>query len=163
MKRIITCLLALLMLLSLASCEKNNDANYKNDVEVNALADAAVAVLNPEIKYLVPDEYYLADYFTTPDYVTSYTLRRAMIGNNLNEFGIYLVKDGKTAEMKKVLTGYLETCYNTNKEWYNGYIPQEVPKLRDAEVKVFGNYVVYVILNEADRAAVLDAIKDALQ
>ena len=161
MKRFILCLLAVLMLgVALTSCQKGS---YKDDADVNALADAAVGVLNPEIKYLTPDEYYLVDYFDTPSYVTSYTLRRAMIGNNLNEFGVYRVEEGKAGDMKKVLENYLETCYSTNKTWYESYIPQEVPKLRDAEVKVFGNYVVYVILNQEDRAAVLNAIESELQ
>jgi DNA phosphorothioation-dependent restriction protein DptG len=161
MKRILICLLALLMLsVAVTSCQKGN---YTDSADVNALADTAISVLNPEIKYLTPDEFYLVDYFDTPTYVKSYTLRRAMIGNNLNEIGIYHVEEGKAEEMKNVLENYLDTCYNTNKTWYESYIPQEVPKLRDAQVKVFGNYVVYVILNQEDRAAVLNAIESALQ
>jgi DNA phosphorothioation-dependent restriction protein DptG len=161
MKRILLCLLVLLMLgTALTSCQNEN---YIDNAEVNTLADSAVNVLNPEIKYLTPDEFYLVDYFDTPSYVKSYTLRRAMIGNNLNELGIYHVEEGKAEEMKNVLETYLDICYNTNKTWYESYIPQEVPKLRDAQVKVFGNYVVYVILNQEDRAAVLNAIEGALK
>ena len=47
--------------------------------------------------------------------------------------------------------------------WYDSYIAQETPKLRDAEVKVFGNYAVYAIASKEDRAAFFDAVENALR
>ena len=42
------------------------------------------------------------------------------------------------------------------------YLVEEYPKLRDAEYKVFGRYVVYGILSEADKTALFEAVSTAL-
>lgn len=160
MKRIILCTLACLLLFSLASCQ---NTNYRNDAKVSDLAVTATDSLKDGVEYRTADEGYLDDYFETPAYVLSYTVRFAADTNNLNEIGIYHVEDGKADEMAKLLEDYLSDQLARNQTWYDSYIPQEVPKLRDAQVKVFGNYAVYVILNQKDRSTALDAIESALQ
>ena len=84
-------------------------------------------------------------------------------GNNLDEIGIYQVTDGNANAMKTVLEDYLEDSLARNQSWYESYIPKEIPKLRDAEVKVFGNYVIYAICSKEDRAAVFSAVADLLK
>ena len=84
-------------------------------------------------------------------------------GNNLDEIGIYQVTDGNANAMKTVLEDYLEDSLTRNQSWYESYIPKEIPKLRDAEVKVFGNYVIYAICSKEDRAAVFSAVADLLK
>ena len=160
MKRILLCTLACLLLLSAAACQ---NVNYRNDVKVGPLAEAATNALSDGVEYRTADEGYLDDYFTTPDYVLSYTVRFAADTNNLNEIGIYHVEDGKANDMAKLLEDYLADQLANNQTWYDSYIPQEVPKLRDAQVKVFGNYAVYVILSKTDRGTALDAIEKALK
>ena len=64
--------------------------------------------------------------------------------------------------MAKLLRDYLAQAYEDNRVWYDSYMPEETPKLRDAEVKVFGNYVVYAIYSSADKATLFDAVKAAL-
>ncbi|MBQ5772489.1 MAG: DUF4358 domain-containing protein, partial [Clostridia bacterium] len=120
------------------------------------------AIGDPE-DYSTAEEGYLDDYFTVPSYVTSYTLCFATDGNNLDEIGIYQVSDGNADAMKDVLEKYLDDSLAQNQTWYESYIPKEVPKLRDAEVKVFGNYVVFAICSKEDRAAVFSAVADLLK
>lgn len=45
-------------------------------------------------------------------------------------------------------------CQKRNDAWMHTYMVEEYPKLRDAEVKVIGQYVVYLILTEAEKEAV---------
>ena len=157
MKRILTALLAMLLLLSFASCKKTA---YKNDVSVSALADTAVSVLNDGKAYSTADADFLDSYFVKPDYVTESVIRFSTDGNDLNEFGIYHVTEGNAEAMKANLSNYLTEFY----ELYNAnYLPEETPKLRDAEVRVFGNYVAYAMLNDTDRATFFDALESALK
>ena len=136
MKKFMLCTLACLLLFSLASCQ---NTNYRNDAKVGDLAVTATNALKDGVEYRTADEGYLDDYFETPAYVLSYTVRFAADTNNLNEIGIYHVEDGKADEMAKLLEDYLSDQLARNQTWYDSYIPQEVPKLRDAQVKVFGN------------------------
>ena len=43
------------------------------------------------------------------------------------------------------------------------YIAAEHPKMEDAEVRVFGNYVVYTILTKQDKTAVFKAVEELLK
>jgi hypothetical protein len=43
------------------------------------------------------------------------------------------------------------------------YQPEEKPKLDGAEIKVVGDYVMYVILSDGDRAAAIGAFEKALK
>ena len=157
MKKILTSLLVLSLLLLAVGC---GSTTYKNDVTVNTLADTAITALNDGKEYSTAEADFLDSYFTKSDYVTESVIRFSTDGNDLNEFGIYHVTDGNAEAMKTHLSKYVTDFYDL----YNAnYLPEETPKLRDAEVKVFGNYVVYAMLNDTDRATLFTAIEQALK
>ena len=158
MKRFLLLLTALLLLASLSSCQKES---YRDDLPVNALSGTVITALG-DTDYSTADDGFLDDYFQAPAYVKEKIVCFATEGNNLNEFGIYHVTDGNAAQMKEVLEGYLSTSYANNQSWYDSYIPEETPKLRDAEVKVYGNYVVYAIFSQEGRATVFATIAQML-
>ncbi len=162
MKRQALCAaLALAALLSLFACVQT--PVYRSDVSADDLADAAVVALGQEVNYLSPPADFLSDFFTSPDYAEQVALRRADVGNNLNELGVFRVTEGNASGMETLLRRYLTDSYARNADWYDSYIPRETPKLRDAEVRVYGNYVVYAILDGEDRAAAFAAIEERLQ
>lgn len=158
MKKVFALLTALCLFLSLCSCKK--DA-YRNDVPVADLADTVMLRLSKTDGY-VTREKGLDSYFATPDYATEFTIRHAADTNNIDEIGIWHVTDGNADAMKQLLTGYLSESFEKNETFYNSYIPEETPKLRDAEVRVFGNYVAYAILNSTDRNAFFSALSAEL-
>lgn len=162
MKKIMVVLLSVMLLLTAVSC---GNETYADNVSANALAGNAVTALQAleaGVDYAFADEGYLDDYFQMPDYVSEYTVIFATEGNNLNEFGIFHVKDGNTKNMKSLLEQYLKDSYAKNQSWYDSYIPEETPKLRDAEVKTFGNYAVYAIAQSNCRSGFFQSIKDSL-
>ena len=159
MKRIILTLLAITLLLSLLSC---GNKSYTDDVKTSSLGELAVTAIGNKDDYSVAESGYLDDYFVLPDYVTESEIRFATEGKNLDEIGVFHVTNGKVKDMETLLKGYLSKSYENNRDWYDSYIPEETPKLRDAEVKVFGNYAVYAICSDADRDKVFDSIEQAL-
>jgi len=161
MKRILFTLLSISLLFSLASCGES--ANYADGVSAKALSDTATAALGDGIAYLTAENGFFDDYFAMPTYVTDSSVRFAPDTNNLNEFGVFHVENGKASAMKDVLRSYLSECLERNGSWYDSYIAQETPKLRDAEVKVFGNYAVYAIASKNDRATFFGAVENALK
>lgn len=157
MKKIITALLCLSLLFTFAACKSNS---YADNASVKTLADGCVTALNDGKDYTTAEADFLDSYFARPDYVTDSVIRFSTDGNDLNEFGIYHVTAGNAEAMKELLTAYLTKFYDL----YNAnYLPEETPKLRDAEVKVFGNYVVYAMLNDADRTTLFDTIENSLK
>ena len=156
-KQILIVILSLLMLFSLVSCN-----SYADDIDTDNLATVGLNALSDGIDYVEADDGFLDDYFTTPSWVTDYEIYLAPTASNINQVGIYHVQDGHTEEMEVILKDYLQKSYAENGNWYDSYIPKETPKLRDAEVKVYGNYIAYAILNETNRATFFDAIEKAL-
>ena len=161
MKKILCLALALLLLaLPLTACSKK----YADDLSAEDLSNEIAIHLNGTIPdYSIADEGYLDDYFAIPDYVTDHMIHFSTAGNDLDEFGVFHVTEGNAQDLETELEDYLEEAYEQNKDWYDSYMPEETPKLRDAEVKVFGTYVVYVILADADRQAAFDAVEKALK
>lgn len=151
---------AIALLLSFCACGRHE---YKNDVPLSALTDAAKSALPKDANYLSVDTSYLADYFQAPEYLLDGVILRADIGNNLDEVGIFHVTGGNAGAMKQKLEDYLSRSYAQNKEWYDSYIPYETPKLRDADVEIMGDYVIYTVLSEQDSDRVEDAIENALE
>lgn len=159
MKRFLILLLCLVPILSLASCKK---AEYTNEPTANELAEQALDALGDADGYAVAEHDLLEGYFHRPDNASDFTVRIRTDRNNIDEFGIYHVKDGDVREMASLLEGYLSRSLEQNRDWYDSYIPAETPKLRRAEVRVFGNYAVYAILSDTDRAVFFEKIEQAL-
>lgn len=155
MKRFLMLLLCICLILPLSSCKKTK---YRNDPSANELAEAALGVLNDADGYTVAEHDLLEGYFHRPDGAADFTVRIRADRNNIDEFGIYHVTDGDVREMASLLEGYLSRSFEQNRDWYDSYIPTETPKLRRAEVRVFGSYAVYAILSDSDRDRLFERI-----
>jgi hypothetical protein len=121
-------------------------------VEGSVVTDGGINVLD--------DDVILEFTESTPDYLIDYTVIRAKNAKNINEMGIFKVKDGKAKDLKAIVDKYL----SQKQESYRAmdYFPEEVEKIDFATVKVFGNYVVYSFLNETDTDAFYGAIEKEL-
>ena len=159
MKRISLILLALVLLIMLPAC---TSASYSDDVALDALTQAIEAALPSDALYSTAHEGSLDDYFTMPDYVTDSVIRFSTNAKNLDQYGIFHVTDGNASAMQALLRDYLERVYEENQVWYDSYIPEETPKLRDADVRVFGNYVVFAVYSGSDKAILFDTVKNNL-
>lgn len=158
MKKIAILMLSLCLLFAAVSCGKSV---YRDDLAVSSLANHVMESLAKTDGYVVREKG-LDSYFTTPEYVTEFAIRHAQDTNNIDEIGIWHVTDGNADAMKALLSGYLKESLEKNETFYNSYIPEETPKLRDAEVRVFGNYVAYAILSASDRSAFFSALETEL-
>ena len=83
------------------------------------------------------------------------------VGTNINEYGIFLAKNAdQAATIKAALDKYLEYRESV---WMDEYLPDEKPKLDNAVVWRQGNYVMYAILGDSDRAAVKHAFESCFE
>ena len=161
MKRILTVLFVFSYVLGAIACQSPTD--YRDDIPTSTLFSSAVSALPPNSDYVFADDFYLDAYFKTPDFVTEQSILYAEDGSNLNEIGIFHVSDGEAKAMETLIRGYLSETLAQNQAFYDSYIPQETNKLRHAEVRSYGNYVTYAILDENDKKIFFSAIEDALR
>ena len=148
-----------LLLPALSACR--SERHYTDDLTASELASDAQDALSGTV-YLAADHSYLNDYFPIPEEVTDYRIYFASDGNNLDEFGIWHANAATAEPLSALIRGYLDESLARNRSFYDSYIPQETPKLRDAEVRVFGNYVAYAILDEADRKTFFHTVEQDL-
>ena len=162
MKKTLSILLLLALTLCLFSCADKGE--YLDDVNTASVANAMVASLAADLDYTTVGADYLSDFVTIPASVKSCSIMISTEGNDLNEIGVFHVdaEKGSVDEVKKVIETYLTDSLTAYQSWYDGYIPQETPKLINAEVKVFGNYVIYAILSDADKTEAFAAAADVL-
>jgi hypothetical protein len=126
------------------------------------LAELALTSLDNANGYTVAEHDLLEGYFQRPEGISDFTVYIRADRNNIDEFGIYRMGDGDVREMATLLEGYLSRSLEQNRDWYDSYIPAETPKLRRAEVRVFGDYAVYAILSDSDRKHFFERIEALL-
>ena len=140
------------VVLVLAACNKEEE--YKKEINTQEIATALSKRTPTASAWINEDQYFIEEYVDIPDYVKESSIYYAQNTNDLDEFGIFWVEEGKEKATRLLLTqGYLQKRYTENQEWYNSYMPTETPKLRDAEVRIYGNCVVYAILSPERRTA----------
>jgi len=82
-------------------------------------------------------------------------------GTSVDEFGIFKGSDkAQTTAIADAVKTYLQLRIDT---WIPEYMPEEFPKLENAEYKVVGNYVMYAVLSDSEREAAFSSFEGALE
>lgn len=140
----------LLIGLPLTAC--SNGAIIRDDVSVLDISAAFDAVIEGSDTLIEPGEAYLSgsiklDANTLGDHIVKINI----FGTNIDEYGIFkAASETETKRLASVLEDYLSM---RNDSWMHEYLPEQYPKLRDAEVKINGLYVAYAILEKTEREA----------
>ena len=84
--------------------------------------------------------------------------------NDINELGIFHCPDEKkTNEFLDVVNKYVADMKENQKAFISSYAPQEIPKLESSEVRKYGNYVIYLILDSNAKEKAFEQAKDILE
>ncbi len=164
MKKIFSlCLAAILLALSLSAC---GGASYRDDVSVESLSDTVQALIPVEGGYDLSGEDFIKYYFDFDGKHTidGYAIAASSVSTDINEYGIFHLSDEQyVKEVETLARVYVENQRDFLSTFLNTYNDAEMAKLEAMQVRVYGNYVVYTILSEADTAAVLAAVEEALE
>ncbi len=84
--------------------------------------------------------------------------------NDINEIGVFHAPDDKHAEtLMKHCQEYVDDLKQNSRAFVSSYAPSELPKLDGAQVKRFGNYVVYTVLPTDKAEAIYEKLKSELK
>lgn len=161
MKRSVSILIALTLVfaLSLSAC---GGGAVKNDVPVSELGNSIDSVIDSEGDLLdAPESYITSNMKLDLTTVGEYTVKINSRGVNIDEYGIFKAADDtQLQQLQTMVKDYLQFRIDS---WMVEYMPEEFPKLQNAEVKVVGNYVMYAILSDSSKKAAFSAFEDALK
>jgi len=157
--RILSLILALCALSALFGCSKTTE--YRDDLPATDLADLVADTLGSDSFAAMKESYLTGAMKLDLILFSEYDVRINAYGADIDEFGIFKTADGVSvkdavAELDKYLSFRLET-------WMDEYMPEEKPKLEKAETHSAGNYIMYVILSEENKAAALKTFNDYLK
>jgi hypothetical protein len=133
-----------------------------SDVALSDITAAVDKALNKGDSLAAVDASYIKGYMKmdVTDYA-DYSVKINVYGANIDEYGVFKANDSKQAkEIESAVEAYLQLRLDS---WMDEYMPEEKPKLTSAEVKTSGNYVMYCILDDADKSAAFGAFETALK
>ncbi len=144
----ISALVLVLVILAGMLCACGDKAEEVNVPVADIAADVASALGKTDALTTV-DENWIKGWMKTE--ASQFGQQVVMInayGANVDEFGIFKAGENMSAsDIKAVVEAYLQLRMDS---WMDEYMPEEKPKLENAEIKVVGNYVMYCILSDAD-------------
>ncbi len=159
MKRIICILLILAALACLLSCAKK--AAWRDDVPLDKLAETVEKHLDGGSLASMQESYLKGAMKLDPALFADWLVKINAYGANIDEYGIFKAPDeAGVAAVKQAAEGYLKLRRDT---WMEEYMPEEKPKLTQAEVKVCGLYVIDVIVSDDARGPILSDFENALK
>ena len=164
---LLSLLLALTMILSLAAC---GGGKYRDDLTATQLTDSITAALPAGDGWRQVSNAYISpsswgeDY---ADYLANVDEYRILVSENsdmnVDEVGVFVCKTDKDAKaVKEFAENYLAAKALQMKPLLESYNPDELPKLDYATVNVMGRYVVYTILSSTDTTTAGSAMEKAL-
>ena len=159
MKRSICILLCLAALLCLGACGKK--AAWRTDVPLSTLAEAVEKHLDGGSLAAMQESYLKGAMKLDPAIFADWLVKINAYGANIDEYGIFKAPDeAGVATVKQAAEDYLKLRRDT---WMEEYMPEEKPKLTQAEVKVCGLYVIYAIVSDDARGKIFTDFENALK
>ena len=162
----ITLIAALLLCFTLActACA----SSYRSDVAVNDLTSAVLNAVSTPGGFTAADSDYVDLEFTKPDVISAnvvqWSICASTSSSTVDEFGIFRVKEGgDVGAVKAEVSDYVQSMQVKLEVYLDMYDPAEKTKLENAQVFVYGNYVVFTMLSEGDTTALTSAIEGALK
>ena len=159
MKKITCILLILAALLALGACGKK--AAWRTDVPLSTLAETVEKHLDGGSLAAMQESYLKGAMKMDPSIFAEWLVKINAYGANIDEYGIFKAPDeAGVAAVKQAAEDYLKLRRDT---WMEEYMPEEKPKLTQAEVKVCGLYVFYTIVSDDVRGKIQTDLENALK
>ena len=156
-KRMVSALLFLCLLLCLCAC----GSKYRDDVPIDRFVSIIDNRMGKNDLAEMNSGYVSGAMHLDPNSFGAYVVKLNAKGVNIDEYGVFRTPEkGKVTDVQDAIEGYLKMRRDT---WMKEYMPEEKPKLDKAEVKVFGNYVLYVIADDDVRNNVYQDVEKLLK
>ncbi|MBR3084619.1 MAG: DUF4358 domain-containing protein [Oscillospiraceae bacterium] len=164
MKHSMTSIIALTLcaVLSLGLLAACGGAAVRSDVAAQDLAAAMQKAVGMEDLLVSLDGTFLGLTGTDAEQVGEHEILVSG-GATIDEIGVFKAGSMSVAELKALVEDYLSQYAEKRWPMIELYNPTEQPKLTDAEITVLGDYVMYSILSDADRATAKAAFEAALK
>lgn len=155
-------LAALLFCICLYACSKA--AEYRDDLDTDDILKGAPHTVRSADDYDEYDDDFVVFFFGDIPADCDHTVIYSRDQNDINEVGIFHAEsDTDAIEIYEKVTEYISEIQKTQRAFIASYAPSEIAKLDRAEVRKYGNYVVYAILSEGDSKVLFEHVEGTLK
>ena len=148
--------------LFISSCSKI--IPYRDDVSCIKIAENISEHINAVDGYSAYGEEQIDFFFEATELPDDYALLYSTQIDDINEIGVFHCADKDSAQaLSQIVSSYVEGQQTGQKSFISSYAPKEVPKLENAQVRTYGNYVIYLILNSNDQLEAWETVEKMLQ
>ena len=136
---------------------------YRDDVDCRSLVLSVTAEMPSELDFLELDESFREFYFEGADGFDDCYIAYSADNEDISEIGVFhAVSDEAAEKIEGICYEYINDLSQNSRAFIASYAPEELTKLDGAEVRRYGRYVVYTVLNTADTERVFETVKNAL-
>ena len=154
-------ILILALVLSFPSCQKRE---YSDTLSCYDLCEAVIAAEDDVGEYEAYGEDYLEYFLDNTSLHDDFRIIYSRESEDIDELGIFHADSKeKTDELLAVVEKHISSYQKDQRSFIASYAPEELSKLDNAEIKVFGNYVVYAIMDEDDKKEAFSVIEKELK
>ena len=159
MKKILCILLIVAALAALGACGKKEA--WRSDMPLSNLVATVENRLDGGSLAAMQESYLKGIMKMDPALFSDWVVKINAYGANIDEYGVFKAPDeAGVAAVKQAAEDYLKLRRDT---WMEEYMPEEKPKLTQAQVKVCGLYVIYAIVGDDVRGPILTDFENALK
>ena len=157
-KGIVSLLVILATVCALCAC---GGKELRTDVPASDVAESAAAAIGSADSMMTLEESYIAGRMELDlSLCEDYDVRLNKISTSVDEFGVFRAKDEAAAKsLAAGVQAYLDMRLAT---WMDEYMPDEKPKVENAQVKTAGVYVMYTILGDSAQKKAFSALDEAI-
>ena len=160
MKKLILIAVVLLVLGTSVFCSSHS---YADDVASSDISAAITKAIDDGQEYVQFADSHIKHNFGDQEFEEC-TLVYSAKAENISEIGVFHTKDKDSADaLVELCRAYIEDMQQNSRAFIASYAPEELPSLDAAQVRRFGNYVVYTVLPEAHSDAAFDKVKEILK
>ena len=161
MRKIICFILVTTLLLTLASCGKAHD--FRNDYDCAELLAKALEKTSVASDHKALGAEHIKYNFNSTTLDDDHAFLASTPSTDISEVGVFHAPNRAIREeLSELVEEYLEDYLEEKEAFIASYAPQELEKLKMAETRVFGNYVVYAILSGDDSKIFFDTVEKLL-
>lgn len=162
MKKILFTLCAFVFAFILVSCSKSND--YRDDLPCSEIARAVCDEADVDGGYSAYEKEHIAFLFENTNLYNDCCVMYSTEVTDINEIGVFHCENKDNAKsLAETVSEYLTDMQTEQKAFIESYAPRELPKLKSAEVREYGNYVIYLIMNDEDKEDAIEEIVEKLK
>lgn len=145
----------------LTSCAKDG---YTDSISCRDIVNTVIIeTADSEKEYAPFETSHIAQYFKETDKCDDYCAVYSTDTSDIDEIGIFHTSSKDNADaLVKDCQSYIEELQENSRAFIASYAPEELPKLDGAQVRRFGNYVIYTVLEEEHADEIFEQIKERL-